>query len=266
MKKGDSGSEVKEVQEMLNEAGFGPLMTDGDYGELTHRAVIVFQKAHRLTADGVAGPITLNALKAGSEPVIHIGAYDSEAVLAVMRNKGYIVREDGQMNIVGIRSAQMEANAFDDVMYFIRKSPAGWESKAYRVTTDPGTFWLTHPMRKEGTAIVAPGQYPQAYKFGMHRGQYKTLCQTGARIKVFRDSNRDDILDVDENSIMDGYFGCNIHKAGTSSTSVDKWSAGCQVFARKKDWSEAMESCLDLPYSRFDYTLLVEEDFSPVIG
>ena len=35
-------------------------------------------------------------------------------------------------------------------------------------------------------------------------------------------------------------YGINIHNAGASSTQVDKWSAGCQVFSHSADFEEFM--------------------------
>ena len=37
-------------------------MVDGDAGKLTKAAVVAFQKAHGLVADGIAGPLTRLAL------------------------------------------------------------------------------------------------------------------------------------------------------------------------------------------------------------
>ena len=262
---GDSGDAVKRAQEAITKYGFGPLVADGDFGPLTGDAVRRFQHARGLDADGVVGPATWEALSVPLVAEQHVGAYTPAAVLAVCRNKDYAVRDDGQMNIVGVRSDTRSANEFDDVMYFIWMSGGEWRHHVYRATTDPGTFWLEHPMRSEGTAIVCEGHYPASYKFGMHRGVYETLCQR-SRIRVYRDSNRDATLDTDESTVIEGYFGCNIHKAGRDSTSVNRWSAGCQVFARESDWSAAMALCKGTGAERFDYTLLLESDFSPVIG
>lgn len=66
-KPGDSGQEVVEVQYMLRSYGY-ILPVDGEYGPKTTKAVKHFQKANGLQADGIVGPITMDAL-VGAERV-----------------------------------------------------------------------------------------------------------------------------------------------------------------------------------------------------
>jgi hypothetical protein len=61
---GDTGPEVKTLQEALVQLGSGALTADGNFGTLTERAVIAFQQAHNLTADGVVGKETADAMNA----------------------------------------------------------------------------------------------------------------------------------------------------------------------------------------------------------
>jgi peptidoglycan hydrolase-like protein with peptidoglycan-binding domain len=64
LKRGDKGINVTILQKALNKNGSRPkLIEDGDFGNATKKAVSVFQKKNNLTADGVAGPITLSKLK-----------------------------------------------------------------------------------------------------------------------------------------------------------------------------------------------------------
>lgn len=63
-----SGSDVAELQERLNELGFGPLTVDGVYGPRTIEAVRSFQRARGLLADGVVGPATWEALGPSALP------------------------------------------------------------------------------------------------------------------------------------------------------------------------------------------------------
>lgn len=57
IKRGTSGDAVKYLQEALTAAGF-PLEADGSFGKLTQNALVLYQRAKGLVADGVCGPIT----------------------------------------------------------------------------------------------------------------------------------------------------------------------------------------------------------------
>lgn len=61
-KQGSSGAEVTEIQKKLSEKGYYKGKIDGIYGSQTKSAVISFQKANKLIADGIAGDKTLKAL------------------------------------------------------------------------------------------------------------------------------------------------------------------------------------------------------------
>lgn len=61
VRKGDVGKFVKKLQELLIKKGYS-LSADGDFGELTEKAVIDFQTKNKLTVDGVAGKGTFEKL------------------------------------------------------------------------------------------------------------------------------------------------------------------------------------------------------------
>jgi pyruvate/2-oxoglutarate dehydrogenase complex dihydrolipoamide acyltransferase (E2) component len=63
LKPGDSGAEVTKLQRALAHTGHSPGTIDGQYGPATTEAVKQFQREHGLSADGVAGPQTLAALR-----------------------------------------------------------------------------------------------------------------------------------------------------------------------------------------------------------
>ena len=64
LRKGASGSSVKELQNLLIEKGYscGAKGTDGKFGDSTLAAVKAFQKANGLKVDGVVGSATWSAL------------------------------------------------------------------------------------------------------------------------------------------------------------------------------------------------------------
>lgn len=64
---GSKGDSVSRLQEELNDHGSAipPLSTDGYFGSMTLEAVIAFQTSTGLVPDGIAGPLTLQALGSG---------------------------------------------------------------------------------------------------------------------------------------------------------------------------------------------------------
>ncbi len=63
LKKGSIGPRVTEIQQLLQQQGFGPATADGQFGSKTEAAVRSFQSSIGLQPDGVVGPNTLAALK-----------------------------------------------------------------------------------------------------------------------------------------------------------------------------------------------------------
>lgn len=65
---GSTGEKVKQLQQLLRDRGFNPGPIDGSFGSGTEVAVMAFQKAQGLTADGVVGAQTWSALTNPSKP------------------------------------------------------------------------------------------------------------------------------------------------------------------------------------------------------
>jgi peptidoglycan L-alanyl-D-glutamate endopeptidase CwlK len=61
---GAKGEAVRQLQRALQAAGFQPGAIDGEFGSGTEAALLGFQRAHGLLADGVAGPRSLAVLAA----------------------------------------------------------------------------------------------------------------------------------------------------------------------------------------------------------
>lgn len=176
-------------------------------------------------------------------------------------NYSFFTKGDYNLNIIGIRNKTRVPNKFDDKMCLVYKENGNWILKVYDCTTDPGTYYLLNPMSKDkGTAIIVPSQYRGVYQLGLHKGQYKALVQTGGVIAVYRDNNKDNLLDHDARTIEVGYFGTNIHRSNPKGESyeVNNWSAGCQVLAKVKDFNELISICEKsekIYGNKFTYTL-----------
>lgn len=166
-----------------------------------------------------------------------------------------------QLNIVGLRSKNVDSNSFDDEIHvFYTKRDGKWNYHIFPATTDPGTFWLNNPSYPQGTAILAQGQNVNAYAIGLHRGKYEALVQVKP-VTVIRDYDRDAILDFNNGKTEKGNFGINIHRAESSGSTnfIDKYSAGCQVFKDANDFYAFIQLCklhAKLYGNSFSYTLI----------
>ena len=192
--------------------------------------------------------------------------FDINALEAAFNIKGYRL-DKVRANLVGIRSSNRQAGKFDDLFVSMTKSKSGWSFWTAEFTTDPGLHFLKNNLlNSEGCAILVPGQYRDVYKIDKHRGAYDALCQRNGEVKIYRDANRNDILDFSPNKIREGHFGINIHKdsSGGSSNIVFRASAGCQVFRYVADFnrmmSEAKSEAAKKLGTTFTYTLLTEDD------
>ena len=163
------------------------------------------------------------------------------------------------LNIVGLRAKPGTPNRFDDLICFLWQGRGTWHLEAFAATTDPGLYWLQHPMRVEGTAILIPGQYRRCWKVGLHKGQYPALVQAkGDSFAVWRDGDHNVVPNFGGQVYRDA-GGINMHHAGSASVNVDKWSAGCQVFARTVDYARAWDLISQSAAAfgeTFSYTLL----------
>lgn len=184
-------------------------------------------------------------------------------ISTLRRHRFRIYTAPFQLNIVGIRSDSVRPNSFDDRIHvFFRDEKGKWNHYEWPITTDPGTYWLNSPIHPQGTAILKGNrQYVDAYSISLHQGKYHALCQRLGQVEVIRDYNRDSLLDFGSSQVMKGMFGINIHRAKSSGTTkeVQRYSAGCQVFANAADFNRLMQLCerhRKLHGNVFTYTLI----------
>ena len=153
------------------------------------------------------------------------------------------------LNMVGIRNMRGAKNTsygvtlpgtnhFDDLICVAYIDENGKkQAQSFAASTDPGFSMLVKPINQNGCAIMVEGHYKDCWSVGTHgRGgsnPHTAFKQSKGKVKVYRDKTTDTIYDLDRRTIQEGYFGINIHKGsrGTSTgSSVNGWSAGCQIF------------------------------------
>jgi hypothetical protein len=162
----------------------------------------------------------------------------------LFKANGYDFFTEGRynLNLFGVRSINAGTNKFDDKLYIVYKDDRDkWTIHTSAITTDPGAHWLQKPMNPAGTAILKAGQYRSTYKIAKHQGKYYALCQRKP-VTVYRDNDRDSELDMNPEETQSGLFGINIHRSNPygKSYQIDRWSAGCQVFANAEDFNLLM--------------------------
>lgn len=187
---------------------------------------------------------------------------------AVYKSKGYQFFRDGDfnLNIMGIRNSNPVVDTWEDIMVVSFKSGGQWEIVTFDMTTYPGKFYMNAPINEKGTGYLVPDQYRGAWSTGIHNGHYLALIQMKP-VRVYRDNNKDDVIDLDAKTIEQGLFGINIHKAwdGGASEGVGQSSAACQVIRDAKDFENFM-AMVDLSKNAwgdsFTYTLFLSSDFA----
>jgi len=194
--------------------------------------------------------------------------YTREQIENAVKGKGYVWFEgtkDYDLNIVGVRNSttgNKVTNLFDDKITVSYKLNGEWQFHVWNATTDPGKKGVMEYHNAAGVARLVEGQYRGSHSIGLHQGKYKALKQAKP-VKVYRDPNRD--LTYDETKIAEGIFGINIHRSSATGTStyVENWSEGCQVFSTITDFDKFMALCEKasaIHGNSFTYTLIESSD------
>ena len=174
-------------------------------------------------------------------------------ILSHIRGLGLEVYTSGDynLNLFGIRSSDTSSGTFNDLLGCAYKADNQWHVRYWAATCDPGIYYRENPMNVKGTAILMPGQYKSVYKIDGHgRTKYKALCQRNGSVRVWRDNDRNSELDHGV-AQDEGWHGINLHASSVrpyeedrdrdpDTSSVNRWSAGCQVHATTTGFREMM--------------------------
>jgi len=194
---------------------------------------------------------------------------DCKILIQAMNKLGHSVFENDtrnyNLNFIGVRSKDMTPGVFNDIMVAMWKHRGSWNILQFPCTTDPGVYYLEHPLNVIGTGILKPGQYKGMWTQGFHQGKYPAYTQN-APCTLYRDNDKDNEMDIVGVKEETGMFGINGHRAmeNLKTQRVGKFSAGCQVIQSPNDyeiWFNLGQAAIFEGWSnKFTYTLIKEQN------
>lgn len=175
LRRGASGHEVARLQDLLDKAGFPVGRIDGRFGAATEAALMGFQRAHGLLADGVCGPVSWAMLLEGrpGRPVRVIGRVDLELVAQLFpytalgplaRNLPHVLAGleafglvDKPMVLAALATIRAESESFEPVEEAVSRfntSPGGDPFDLYDHRADLGNEGPPDGARFKGRGFV----------------------------------------------------------------------------------------------------------------
>ncbi len=133
-RQGDSGETVRVIQDKLSRWGYYDGAVDGVFGSRTRAAVVWFQRANGLTADGVVGDNTLRALGippggssgAGTSAGDHDVALLAKVISAEARGEPYA----GQVAVGAVILNRVEHPSFPSTLAGVVYQPGAFSCMA----------------------------------------------------------------------------------------------------------------------------------------
>lgn len=149
---------------------------------------------------------------------------------------------DGPMD-VWIRSNADEFDAFDDKAFTYECYGTDETPKfilGRNGTTNAGSYYLTKKVGNPlGCAVLKSDEIVyNSHHYGSHRGKPAYVQEKG--FPYFRDKNQDHRAD-EVGRIYTDVIAANIHRAGSNSTIIYNWSAGCMVTANLNKFLQFLE-------------------------
>ncbi|MCL1475267.1 peptidoglycan-binding domain-containing protein [Argonema antarcticum] len=236
---------AEEVQINLFRLGLLDPPADGKFGRFSIQALKYFQSLIKISEAGIGSQTSKALLEVKEAIPLQLGNDLASRIIKYMRSKMYFVAlGEKRYNIVYVEGASADGtpnadtqNEWNDRRMVIEiasgtpKIVGNWVA-----TTEPGTFYIKHPMNLNGAARIAFGQY-QAWQVGIHNQNHEALVQRG-QVKVHRDRNKDgfrtgDAIYIGSDFGINQHWGFDLPKVGVAS-------AGCLVGQSRDSHREFM--------------------------
>jgi hypothetical protein len=217
----------------------------------------------------------LQKVLASTENIQRKGLEDitTETIERTFDALGYPLDKKGKINTFGIRSLDMTAGYFNDILglYWVERNGKPYIHLSSG-TVDPGSYYLGNPMHKDGTMVLAFQYCEDAYMLGYHRGQYEALVQRKSMeyYRITKEEYEEDNIGREEGkwiiNLKDKpkYFsitGCNQHRASSFRElhEIGRYSAGCQVRNNPTQYQDFLRICKSSKQKFFSYALFSEK-------
>lgn len=144
LREGDSGEEVKQLQQRLKDLGFNPGEVDGEFGLGTEAAVMAFQNSEGLLANGIVEEETLQAL--GFEPDPGVRALMPEVTVAVVTKMFPVTPIDNiKRNLPFVLEALKNAGLIDKNMILMALATIRAETEGFEPINELPSRYNTSP-------------------------------------------------------------------------------------------------------------------------
>lgn len=130
LRRGSHGALVEQLQTSLQQHGFNPGAKDGQFGPATEAAVMAFQKANDLLADGIVGPVTSAALGIDITAAPNL-TLDAVTIDLVARMFPHTPLRPIQDNLAPIKTAMIDAGLTDKPLVLTALATIRAESEGF---------------------------------------------------------------------------------------------------------------------------------------
>ncbi len=162
LRRGASGPAVRDLQEQLAAQRYWLGTPDGAFGDLTHQAVVAFQKVNGLARDGIVGPATRAALAQPAAPRPRTGGGD---VLEVDKATQVLlwVRDGAVLHIWNTSTGTEQPYVYDGGTYLadtpVGEWTVGWQIDGWR-TSNLGRLYRPKYFHPDGIAVHGYPEVP----------------------------------------------------------------------------------------------------------
>ena len=225
LKYGSTGTDVSELQENLTTLGYYYADITGHYGTKTEAAVKSFQKAKGLTADGIAGSKTLDAIDAA----LGKSGSSSSAGTTVDLDDSYgrIIKDNVNLRSTYSMSSTIVTKLDEDEPVRISKKITASSYIWYYVTATVGSYTYKGYIRSDMMEVISQTEYESLNGSGGHSETLGKLKITASSVTLRSEpsSSADKMGTASYGSV---YYYCAVDD-GWYQLSTGYWVSGSYV-------------------------------------